>query len=420
MTEDELREMLRTKAAEVRVSDDAWAKISARIQEAPARPVGRRLALAGAAAAAVAGTVFVANLPGPTSQVATPDTTTSVPAESGIAPSSLDPVVVATQWLQDRFPEVDVVAGELQGSEDGNATVVFREGGVQTEVFVRQLSGREGWAVVAATSDMIPLFDVTYDGRDLQGRATPEAAGRVVIDYVLDGDAQYGGVRDVAAREDVALGWQTSEAAEVAAVRVVLVVDDVRYLSEVTAGRVVDPAVATGSYVAVWPATDSAGLAELQRQADDGFRPDLLDPQAVAGAFLAELLPRDESPTSYTVGDFQQGDTTSGEVPYILSDGASGTILVRTTGEDGAIWFVSGATSDDLEIVEARREETHLVADVRSGATGTLTWTGATPVAVEAGQLVSIGRPDTPLGGYPIVVRLVDGDRTLAIAARLG
>ena len=416
-TDDDIRTMLRSKAAEVRVSDDAWDKISARLEDAPARPIARRIALASAAAAAVAGTVFVANLE-PAANVATQDPTTTT---SVLAPAAGDPVAAATEWLQARVPQANLVPGRLTSDDgDGNVVVTFR-GAIDTEVSVRHLSGRRGWSVVSAASDMIPLFDVTFDGNNLQGRATPTVDGEIAITYLADGVEDPGGTHAIAAGEDRGLDFHATEPVEIAGVRVTLTVDGTTYLSEVTAERVVDPAVATGSYVAIHPATDSAGLAEFQRQADEGFRPDLLDAQAVAGAFLAELLPRGETPTSYTVGEFQRGDTNSGEVPYTLSDGGSGIILLRTTGEEGGIWFVSGAVSDHvLEIVEIRTEETHRVADVRSLSTGTLTWTGATPIEVQAGQTVSISRPDTPLGAYPIVVRLMDGDRTLGIAAELG
>jgi len=80
--------------------------------------------------------------------------------------------------------------------------VVFR-GAIDTEVFVRQLSGRPGWAVVSASSDMIVPHDVTYDGTEIQGRATPEADGELVISYHPVGqDPIDAGRRDARARED--------------------------------------------------------------------------------------------------------------------------------------------------------------------------------------------------------------------------
>ena len=366
---------------------------------------------AGAAAATIAGTVVAANL-GTETQVAEPPP----PTESSVAsdPALTDPVIVATEWLRARVPGADLVAGTLQGSEDGNATVVFHEGEVQTQVFVRDEG--EGWTVVAAASDMIVLTDVTFDGSNVDGRATPEAGGELTITWLVDGeDAGRHEIPAAAARQDVSVGLSLEQRGETATVRATLTVDGVTYLSEVTAANVVDPATPVGSYVSIWPATDSAGLAELQRQADAGERPDLLDPNEVAGRFLEE-----QGIIGFDTRAFQQGDSTSGEVPYGIEGGASGTILLRRTGGEGSVWYVTGATSDDLRIETTRREETHLVADVWSDTDGTLAWTGAPSVEVRSGQIVSIGKPDVPLGNHPVVVRLMDGERTLALAALLG
>ena len=118
---------------------------------------------------------------------------------------------------------------------------------------------------------------------------------------------------------------------------------------------------------------------------------------------------------------FQQGDASSGEVPYTLSDGSHGVVLVRTMGGPKGMWFVSGATSDALEVAKVRHEPDDLVVDVHATVSGRLTWVGATAVEVEAGQTVGISRHDGPTvqSAYPIVIRLVDGSRTLGIVARL-
>jgi hypothetical protein len=414
--DDDVRSMLHARAASATVSDDAWDRIAARLAEPTPSRTGRRLAVAGVAVAAAAGTVFAANVPG--SNVASEGPTTTAAAPTTIvAPVGEGPVETASRWLADALPEVDLPAGQLQGSEDGNATVLFRSDVVDTELYVRQLSGRPGWVVVGAASDLVLLSDVTFDGVELTGRATPGVDGEIEITYLLDVRLGAGGDRPAPAREDVMLGYQATDPVAEAAVRVVLRTDGPTGLSYARGERIDDPAVSDGAYVAVWPATDTEGLASLQQQADEGKRPDLLEPEAVAGAFLAELLPRGESVTSYAVGEFRRGDVTSGEVPYTLSTGGGGTILLRNLGEDGSIWFVAGAVSDDLQLVETRREETHLVADVQSDLAGALTWTGATSIRVSPGQTVSIGRPDTPVGAYPVVVRLLDGDRTLAILA---
>jgi hypothetical protein len=251
--------------------------------------------------------------------------------------------------------------------------------------------------------------------------AVAEMDGRMTITYLPAGQAPIdGGNRPVTHTEQNPLGYEII-GADAVSVRIVLVTTEgVIAIAEMPAQNRRDPATAVGSMVAVWPATDSAGLAVLQQDADAGRRPDLLDPQAVAGGFLSELLPRNETPTSFAIGAFQLGDNTSGEVPYSLDGKPVGTVLLRRTGGDRSIWYVTGATSDTLQILTTRREETHLVADVQTTRAGTLTWTTATSIPVQAGQKVSIGRPDTPLGNYPVVVRLMNGKRTLAIAAQLG
>lgn len=414
ITDDDIRTMLRTKAEEATVSADAWDRIAARLGEAdtaaPVRHLTRRLAAAGLVAAAVAGTVLVANLP-QTSQVAHTTTTTTHEV------SAIEPVVTA--WLHERFP-ADVDAGipdvEVHGDD---ARVTFRRADLATELFLRMQDTE--WRVVSAASDLVLVDNPTYDGHELVASVTPESDGQLTTTYVVDGRVVDGGTRPVTRTEAQPLGYPV-EGARSVSVRVVLRTDDGTVaVAEQPAQVRRDPATVAGSYVAVGPATDSVGLATLQRDADAGRRPDLFDARAVAGGFLSELLPRGETPTSFAVGDFQRGDPTSGEVPYTLDGKAAGTIFLRRTGDDKTIWFVSRATSDVLEVVQTRREGTDLVVDVRSTRDGTLTWTGATPVAVKAGQTVSIGRQGTPaIGSYPVVVRLVQGTRTLAVVAQLG
>jgi hypothetical protein len=417
MTDDDIRSMLHTKAQEATVSDDAWDKIASRLgrAETPVRHLPRRLALVGVAAAAVAGTLVVANLPGPSTKVA--NTTTTRMATSDV--SGLDSAV--TDWLATRLP-AGVRPGQSRTTLSGDtAQVTFSGGDLATTLFLQRLSGRQGWGVVSAASDLVLIDNPTYDGRELVASATAEMDGRMTITYLPAGQAPVdGGTRQVTHTEANPLGYQIS-GADAVTVRVVLVTSEgVTAISEAPAQTRRDPATAVGSMVAVWPATDSAGLAVLQQDADAGRRPDLLDPQAVAGGFLSELLPRNETPTSFAIGAFQLGDNTSGEVPYSLDGKPAGTVLLRRTGGDRSIWYVTGATSDTLQILTTRREVTHLVADVQTTRAGMLTWTTAPSVPVQAGQKVSIGRPDTPLGNYPVVVRLMNGKRTLAIAAQLG
>jgi hypothetical protein len=426
ITDDDIRTMLRTKAAEATVSDDAWTRIADRLgePEPKANHLPRRLAAVGVAAAVAAGVVVLANRPGDDrTPMAQSTSTTSQPTATTV--SQRDPNFVRSvveDWLHDRVP--GVVPGDLRQTDnpDGSVTVRFAGGELATELHLHPTNGGQGLEVASATSDLLHLDDPTYDDADgLVATAVAEMDGMLTMTYVMDGHEQPGGHYRVAHTEEQHLGYPVNGATAFV-VRLVLRTDEgVTAVVEQPARRLTDPAKAVGSYVAVWPATDAVGLSTYQSQVNEGRRDDLLDPVAVAGGWLSELLPRDETPTSFELGKFQQGDASSGEVPYTLSDGSRGTVLVRTMGGPKAMWFVSGATSDALDIAKVRHEPEDLVADVHATATGTLRWTGATDVDVQAGQTVGISRHDGPTvqSGYPIVIRLMDGDKTLGIVARL-
>jgi hypothetical protein len=422
MTDDDIRDLLRAKADEATVSDDAWGKIAARLAE-PAPKVThlpRRLAAAAVVAAAVAGVVVVAqNRPDHDGTPVAQSTSTTATVQQ-TDPNFVRSVV--EDWVHERVP--GVVMGRIDQTvhEDGSVTVRFTGGELASELFLRPTNGGQGLEVASATSDLLHLDDPTYDDADgLVAEATAELDGALTTTYVVDGQARPSAHQQVTHTEPIHLGYPVSGATSFV-VRLVLVTDEgVTALVEQPARALPDPGVATGSYVSVWPATDSVGLSNLQAQVDEGRRDDLLDPQAVAGGFLSELLPRNETPTSFELGEFQQGDASSGEVPYTLSDGSHGVVLVRTMGGPKGMWFVSGATSDALEVAKVRHEPDDLVVDVHATVSGRLTWVGATAVEVEAGQTVGISRHDGPTvqSAYPIVIRLVDGSRTLGIVARL-
>jgi hypothetical protein len=319
-------------------------------------------------------------------------------------------------------PGVKAGAWESTRHDDDSYAVRFSGGDLATELFLTRRADGTGFQVVSASSDLVLLDNPTYDGSEIVAEAVPAAEGRLTTTYVVDGEELDGGHRDVT-HETQALGRPVSGAHAVT-VRVVLVTaDGTTAVAEQPATVLRDPATVVGSYVAVWPATDSVGLAAFQQQADNGRRSDLLDPQAVAGFALTELLPKGETSTSYALGDFQLGDPNSGEVPYTLSDGGGGVVLLRrTAGDDSRIWYATGVTSDALEVIGYRHEANHLVIDVRSTVTGTITLPGGdAPVDVQAGQKVSISRPaDNEIQtGAPVGLRLLLDGRTLAVLAQL-
>jgi len=422
ITDDDVRTMLRQRAAEAHVSDDAWERIADRLEQRPPRHVGRSVAAVAAAAAALVAGLLA--WPNPGGQVVLPPATpttlpVALPPHVWAAPEGETLAEAATSYVMLRAGLADgrqepVMADESHGS------VRFTGDGVETEVLLERAGER--WLVVAAASDLVPIFDPAYDGSTFAATVVAEAAGQLTAsvrakdeDGAEEGFA--GAFADVVrAREEVSIRHERTGEPGLGLLVRLMTDDGTLALGEVWAEVRDDPATSDGGLVAVWPATDAEGVRSLQAQADSGERPDLLDPRAVAASFLTEVL---DGSADFGVEPFQQGDATSGEVPYSLADGADGTVLVRRSGGEGSVWYVVGATSSSLEIAEVRREETHLVADVRSSMDGTLQWTGATPVGVRGGEIVSIGRPDTPLGAYPVVVRLVDDGATRAVAAEL-
>ncbi|MCU1487433.1 MAG: hypothetical protein JWN67_4179, partial [Actinomycetia bacterium] len=398
-------------------------KIAVRLDETErkVRQLPRRLALVGVAAAAVAGIVVLANRPetdGPATQATTTSTAVALNPVDAFA---IDGVV--TNWLKAYAPGVDAGTRHVTATSRSTATMRFTDGHVATELFLRMSGAPTGWSVASASSDLVLIDNPTYDGTEIVAEAIPAVEGQLTTTFVVDGEEVPGGTNHVT-HESLPLGHPVS-GAESVVIRVVLVNDEGTIaIAEQPATVLRDPAAVVGSYVALWPATDAVGLASLQQQADNDRRPDLLDPVAVAGNALYELLPRSETSTSYSLGDFQLGDPNSGEVPYTLSDGSSGVVQLRRTAPNDKtkIWYVTGVTSDALQVLEYRHEGRALVIDVQSTVAGTLTLTGGdAPIELQAGLKTHITRPlgDGIQTGAPVELRVRNGRKTLAVLAEL-
>lgn len=156
----------------------------------------------------------------------------------------------------------------------------------------------------------------------------------------------------------------------------------------------------------VWPATTDEELARLQKEADAGLRPDLLDPRAVAGGYLSERF-ADESTGRLTqqfgVGEFAQVEADSGEVPYASPPGSptGGTVLVGRAGGEGAIWFVVASISPRVEVRAAVYDGKELTGEVVAAGNGTLT---VRLLATDGGEPVSVD-PRQVTAGTPIDLR---------------
>lgn len=438
--DDDVRSMLARKADEATVSHDAWQKIAARIAEPAPSRAGRRVAVAGVAVAAAAATVFVANIPGsPTSSVAERSTTTTSAAALPTlieephlfaAPAGLEWTMeeTANAYLR-RITQLDAGEGDVQldpGGESGR--VLHLDGPVVAEVFLRQLQGR--WVVDSAASDLVPIHDPVFEGGLLSAEIGIEAAGELNVltaGPVEDGRESLEGF-PVAFRDQVPVRAALPDARYARVQAVLRTADGATAVSAtwVTDHTEVDPAVPTGSIVSVWPAVDEAGLAQLQADADEGLRPDLLDPLGVAGGYLAELLPRDRSAQHYELGAFRQGDETSGEVPYSIDgEEPAGAVLLRRDGP-GGVWHVSGVTSRYLELLGTSRFGDGLRAEVQVplGLGSRLDALARTPGGgVSTGTAELFEHETATTVGLPAIdetrwIQLVlrEGDRILAIA----
>jgi hypothetical protein len=437
MTDDDVRDMLRTKATEARVSPDAWQKIAARIEEAE-RPKtwwrDARVAIAAAVAAAAGiGGVLLGTQPSPVPVATQPPTSAARLAPDAPHVWVSEPAVTIEQaavaYVHDRTGARPVGA-ELTTTSDDGGTVLFRSGPVVTEIFLTRIEDR--WAVDSATSDLVPIFGTAYDGRTLTGTAVIEADGELKLEYagadgrvVMSSGPTSVGFRDMVPFSPDLPGerWVT--------VRAVLRTtgDGPIALSETWVEEDARPSTPDDWYTGVWPHTPHQ-LETLQEQADAGERPDLFDPVQVATLFFAErgMVGR-EARVSILWDEFQQGDNTSGELPYEIEEtGSTGTVLLRRLGGDEAIWYVTAVTNDALELIDLRREGSSLVVDVKVGGGVRLTGAAVTPDGevdatpldgIEAGQTVSIGFADTD-GRAVVTLRLENPDGSpLAVSSFL-
>ena len=429
-TEDDVRTMLRHHAEDAHVSDDAWERIQDRLGDPGAR---RRPLLPVIAAAAVAAAVLVAAVvvwpQDDTTNVVTPATPTTAAHD----PADLPPHVWASQEgasLADTAAEyVEARTGGRTGvqppvmTDESHATVLVRDETFVTDLLMER-SG-ERWLVIAAQSARAPIRDAVYDGTTFTATVVPAVDGylglmirsrgedRAAESFVnLSSRNVYDGV-DVRVRHDKAGEPGLGLIARLS------FGDGTVALSEVWVEERHD--TITGGITSVWPATDDAGLAALQAEADAGRRPDLLDPVAVARSFLSEVL---DGSTPFSLDEFQQGDNLSGEVPYSLDASPAGTILVRREGP-GGIWHVSGAVSHLLELRSYDRDAHRFEVfagyagnrvDALVRTTGGGVSTGTTELSEHQAEAV-VGVPDTTGARWvQLVLRDLSPERSRVVA----
>lgn len=127
--------------------------------------------------------------------------------------------------------------------------------------------------------------------------------------------------------------------------------------------------------------TETAPPPEVGVDVESAVFPDPLtsqrftDPQSVAFSFATDLV----GMTDPQLGEFQQGDSRSGEVVVRAFDGGPVTlVLVRQLGDDS--WFVIGAMSTEIELDEPQQGDE--VGDTFTASGRARAFEGTVPVRV--------------------------------------
>jgi len=309
--------MLARRAEDVHASPDAWDAITARLDK-PQHSSRRLAALAGAAVAAalVAGVIVVAQNDSPAPPI-TASTTTSAPQPTARPPHVWegepwqDAASVAETYLKVRTG-VQVTTADYDLTNVDHGVGRFANGGVATELWLERVGGR--WLVTAATSGLVPIFNAHIEGPELVADVTPEMDGALQLGF--------GGPFEE---------WEEPQ--------------------EVEAGESVPVRhVGSGTIRALLRTTD--GTIALSEVAPTDT------PETAARRFLEEEL--DLIGTAISLAEFQQGDPTSGEIPYHLDDGGFGGTILMRQGAD-RVWFVNGITSGGWTVT-VTRDRDELVA----------------------------------------------------------
>jgi hypothetical protein len=420
--EDDVRAMLHRRAGDGVPSADAWEQIQARLEadERPTAVVRRRpfQVVAGGAAAAALAALVVGQLVGaPSSQVATEPPVTEAPASAPdfpvvFAEPGATPAEAAAAYLEARAG-VAPSEGTVVMQDETAAEIVFHDGPVFSDVLLRQ--GPAGWYVDSATSDLMQLYP-SYTGTEIGGDITVEADGTLHVSY-RSGDGDPVVEEEPAAVERLAMQVieQAMPGEPYVIVQAVLDLGDGGFVvaeswvtHPETGAAAPDGGEGVDTYQGVWPAYTGDELAGYEDSVRDGSQPWLSDPAEVALAFLeGQVLP--DEVTAQT-GTFMQGDAASGEVPFTLSDGARGVVLVRKASAEARTWFVTFATTDGGPF-DVRTEGGDVVIELRDGIRAA----GAEARPLPGGDLVSAGSDDDGVirlegAGSTGIVKVVGSD----------
>jgi hypothetical protein len=148
-----------------------------------------------------------------------------------------------------------------------------------------------------------------------------------------------------------------------------------------TAAQPVVPTEDAATPGAIWPATGEARLEQLREQANRGQRPDLLDPNRTARAYIMTGLPPEARAAAASpgvnLGSFRPTSRNAGEVTVRGSRMAATTVSLRRY--DGAgpqpsgqrpIWYVQGLGSADFAVLDVDYDGSRLTGALVPGRVG--------------------------------------------------
>jgi hypothetical protein len=392
MNEDDVRDMLRQRAASVQPSRDGLQRIEAKL-EGPARsPAARRLPLLAAAAVvlvALVGAVLLAQGEDGGTPVTSGSTTTSGPSatststtaaaaawpgvwpspDDAVDPSVLDdPVNTARAYVASRVVDVGATTASDFRAGDANSGEVEFTGHVSTTVLVR-LGPNGLWYVVGAASDLLPVHDA--------------GAGEVVMTADTAGDV-HGAVRSA-----------TGAIAPI----------DQRQVTE--PGTELWRGTAGGAWFSLTTKDGAIGLAETlivtpePPAGEEAVLPSAgaADPRDAVVAYLKDVLG-----DGLTVNDFTPVDATHGEVTW-----EAGVVKVVKQGDR---WYPNEAIGDSIQIAGTSLDAGYISGSLtlaQAGtvhlSVGTVTWDVRNDIDRE-GTTVRFAH-DIPTDEEPIVLRAV-------------
>jgi hypothetical protein len=434
MTDDDVKDMLEQRAAAVQPSADAFERIQAKLAgEVPVTAAARRrpsttwLAAAAVVVLALVGAVLFLDRDDTTNLATTPPTTAGqfapFPLVEAVWPSN-DPEVlngISAAWAREESPLSAVRlyltdrVGEVGLTDDDIAIAVGDEGGtgvvtvtgpVVTEIDLRRLDGDGPWYVQGATSGLLGMGNVTFDGSTVHTSVLPGTDGTLdVTASAVSGVASNAafGEQDVIAEEQAETSFTVSDdltdAAQVVVTTVLRNGDVVALDDRLVDGPQSDDTTGTTTSIVAPPASTNEGV--WPKHSDDIDDETLSDPVSTAARYLEETV---GSTASTVLSDFRRGDTTSGEIE--VSGDLTGTILLREL--DGR-WHVEAVISDLVEAIEGAPGEVRLIAKedgvlsiLALDADGNVV-TSMPNGGVVSGQEVLVV-PDAP-DGTPITVR---------------